>query len=233
MDEYKLIYKKRKIMRINEIFLSIDGEVNQWHQGRLSTFIRVSGCNCRCLYCDTKYAQDPDSGVDMPVSKIISKVKEIGCPKVTITGGEPLMQEKELKHLVFGLIPMHDISIETNGTIPPPIWSKRINWVMDYKLPSSGEDTKMADSNFMGLSRNDWIKFVVADINDYIKAIDVKKRLQEGGCCAQFAFRPAIEQDSPHEEITTNTRILLKWLKEDKQFDVVLNLQLHKIAGLK
>jgi len=229
-------------MRINEIFLSIDGEVNRWHQGGFSTFIRVSGCNCHCLYCDTKYAQDSKSGIEMPINEIVEKVKEIGCPKVTITGGEPLLQKNELYSLVSKLTPIHEmrynISIETNGSIAIPDWRMGaekdfLNWIADYKLPSSGEDNKMQDSNFMVLNGSDWIKFVIADIGDYIKAVDVKRRLQHSGCKARFAFSPAIDQTSPYDKIMPNTRILMKWLEEDKQFDAVLNLQLHKIAGLK
>lgn len=77
-------------MRIFGVFLSIDGEVNSHYQGRFTVFIRLAGCNFfkykGCNYCDTKYAQDPNSGTEMPVEEVMKKVESFGCKKVTITG---------------------------------------------------------------------------------------------------------------------------------------------------
>ena len=103
-------------MRVNEIFRSINGEVNSIGQGSFCTFIRLAGCSLRCSYCDTEYAQDPKSGREMSVEEIITEVKNLGCRNVTITGGEPLDQRLDLHYLLQKLwFSKHNIVVETNG----------------------------------------------------------------------------------------------------------------------
>lgn len=215
-------------MKIYSIFKSIDGEVNHFHQGRISTFIRFSGCNLRpfCTYCDTKYALKKDSGKKMNVDQIIKEVKKLGCKKVTITGGEPLMQFDGFLELTIAL--WHNgcfVSVETNGSYI----LNGINigsWIVDYKLKSSGVcETKMIPySEFCKLNYHDFIKFVISDRDDYCQAITVMKTLRKVGCIANFAFSPA------HSSL--NPLTLMKWLDEDKINDVIINLQFHKYLGL-
>ena len=88
-------------MRIHSIFKSINGEVNKYHQGSICIFIRLAGCSLRCKYCDTVQAQSPDSGKEMNIDEIINEVVKFkNCYRITITGGEPLLQEAELEELV-------------------------------------------------------------------------------------------------------------------------------------
>ena len=105
-------------IKINEIFTSIDGEVNRYGQGGLTTFIRLAGCNLQCSYCDTKQAQAMDTGVDMTIDEITERIE---VSKVTITGGEPLCQKDELIELINSLC-FTDIrvTVETNGSLIIP-----------------------------------------------------------------------------------------------------------------
>lgn len=214
-------------MRIYEIFTSIDGEVNGYYQGRITTFVRFAGCNnLNCSYCDTTYAQDPNSGTEMSVGEVVERVKELGCRKVTITGGEPLLQRKEFNELTFELWhSKHFISVETNGTFSTVGCYGVGSWVMDFKLPSSGCFDRMNHDNFKWLNSSDWVKFVISDRNDYDTAKIEMHYLKSIGCNAHFAFSPAFGVGPQ--------KTLVDWLIEDKEFDVVINLQLHKLIGVR
>lgn len=212
-------------MKVYSIFVSIDGEINKFYQGCFSTFVRLSGCNIQCVYCDTRYALLPSSGRDMSVNQLIQRVGELGCKKVTITGGEPLLQKDELEQFCIELHRLgYNISIETNGTIiPPQDW--HVNWVVDYKLPSSGEFARMRDACFIDLDGDDFVKFVVGGDLDYELAIDVMRRFQNKGCKAKFAFSPLHGRLAP--------AVLTGWMIKDRLFGCLLNVQLHKYIDLK
>ena len=213
-------------MRIYSIFRSIDGEVNGFHQGRTSVFVRVAGCNLRCSYCDTMYAVEA-KGKEMSVDEIVGVVKEFGgVKKVTITGGEPLLYRGELKRLLLRLRREgYRVSVETNGSlgiIPLPygVVGPWLSWVVDWKLPSSGMSKEMKVEDFVLLSPYDFVKFVVGERRDFEEAKEVMKLLREGGCEAQFAFSPVWGKLDP--------ATLAMWVFRE-ELDVVLNLQLHKI----
>lgn len=213
-------------MRIYSIFKSIDGEVNHFHQGRISTFIRFAGCNLNCAYCDTKYALKKSSGKEMSVNQIIEEVKKLGCKKVTITGGEPLMQFDGFLDLTMALWRKECfISVETNGSYL--LKGNNIgSWVVDYKLKSSGvTETQMIPySEFCKLTGNDFIKFIISDRQDYQQAIHVMNTLRKVGCITNFAFSTAYMKLHPIE--------LMGWLDKDGINDSIINLQLHKYLGL-
>jgi len=212
-------------MKIYSIFPSISGEVDLYHQGRLTTFIRFSGCNCRCSYCDTKYALDINSGTEMTPAEVMEKVKTIGIRKITITGGEPLLQQDALFELTRLLWKdAYEISIETNGSFP--LYGYGVgSWVVDWKLPSSGESHKMNIDIFEGLKSTDFIKFVIQDREDFNEAIAIKKILQsKESYQAKFAFSPM------HGVMDANT--LINWLMREEAYDAILNVQLHKVLNL-
>ena len=219
-----------KMINIQEIFTSIDGEVNHQHQGCFTCFIRFSECNLRCKYCDTERAWTLDNSIEMFPPDILAQVEKSGCDKVTITGGEPLYQSDGLKELVhLFLWNTHlSISIETNGSfsIFDHLISGRLTWVADYKLPSSGMmDKMMSLDNFAKLSYFDFIKFVIMDRKDYEVAKEIKKDIQKKGGQARMAFSPV------HGIMDAGE--LIDWCKEDRVLDVIINLQLHKILSLK
>jgi len=206
-------------------FVSVNGEVCESHQGSICTFVRFAGCNLRCKWCDTKYAQEKDSGISKEIDEVMHIIKRYGCKNVTITGGEPFMQEEALEALCLRLRSERCVvSVETNGSYNfVPI--DGVNYVVDFKLPSSGEYMEMkVDTPWMRLIHTDWIKFVVADNPDYEIAKATMVMLKRKGCKAKFAMSPL------HSRLNANR--ILQWLKFDQMFDVVLNLQLHKLVDL-
>jgi 7-carboxy-7-deazaguanine synthase len=217
-------------LMVYSIFKSIDGECNSAGQGALTIFIRLAGCNLRCQYpCDTQYSFNVDPFMKMTIPSILEKVRSMGIRKVTITGGEPLLQMDSLLDLIMAL--KHEgyqISIETNGSLP---WGRLIAAnvdciVADYKLPTSGmEDKMIGEENFAALGKSDFVKFVIMSRKDFNRAIMIHRRLKLAGCIATFAFSPVHGVLSPV--------LLLKWMMKSKLDGGILNIQLHKILGLK
>ena len=212
-------------MQIYSIFNSIDGEVNAHHQGVFTTFIRTAGCNLRCDFCDTEYALDGLSGNSITVDAIIKEVDSIGCDKVTITGGEPLLQT-ELPYLLDALVSSgYRVTVETNGSIVIPSLTlhtaMNVNWVIDYKLEYKD---RMYMPNYLELGNRDFVKCVISNPNEFETFYDVYTNLRLKGCIANFALAPS------HGIITADT--LVGWCKQFKMFDVVINVQLHKLLNL-
>lgn len=212
-------------MKVYQIFASIDGEINAFHQGALSVFVRLAGCNLQCKYCDTQYARDPNAGVDMTVDEVIGRIVMYkGIRKVTITGGEPLLQYEEVDRLIRSLQDVeYNVSLETNGTIAPPDISG-LSVVIDYKLESSGMMSDMRAINYKRLRFYDVIKFVIGDRRDFELARDISKTFQDHGNPAQIAFSPVIPGVDPVE--------LFEWMKKEPLAYGVLNIQLHKLINL-
>lgn len=216
-------------LNIYEIFPSINGEVCLPHQGSLCTFIRLSGCNLRCIQCDTKYAQDISSGKEMDISEIMKIVKDLGNRNITITGGEPLIQKEKLFKLAHRLVKSdYNVSVETNGSIVPPSWEK-VSWVVDYKLNSSGMNSFMNIENFKGLSSSDFIKFVVETKSDFSQAKTVVLELMNQEQYPTFAFSPCFSEG-------VATMPLKEWMEESillKEIGAVFSLQIHKLFNWK
>ena len=126
------------MLKINELFFSIQGESTR--AGRPFVFIRLTGCNLRCSYCDTKYAFR--KGQLQSIDRIVTSVKKFGCPDVEITGGEPLLQE-ETPRLAENLLRQgFRVLVETNGTHDIGILPEGTVCIMDIKCPGSGEHAK-------------------------------------------------------------------------------------------
>lgn len=225
-----------KTLQINEIFSSINGEISPSHQGSMCTFIRLQGCPLRCLYCDTKKAQNPSAGTPISIYKIMKEVEKQKNVNVTITGGEPLLQKKILEKLVLKLIEKHRVSIETNGSFPiPKDWpwcDINVSWVVDYKLPYSGESAKMKEDHFYGLNKTDMIKFVVSCYGDFVFAVRMTEKIHKDysertRICPVFAFSPCLGKIDPMK--------LYEYMNKSdflKNIGAVYSLQLHKIIGV-
>jgi 7-carboxy-7-deazaguanine synthase len=202
-------------MRVCEIFSSIQGESSR--AGMPCTFVRLSGCNLRCAYCDSKYSYD--EGTELSVEEVFRKVEEAAIRLVEITGGEPLLQKDEMVRLVRRLLDSdYCVLIETNGTLPIGVIDRRAVVIMDLKAPGSGM-SKMNDYTNLGhLKKTDEVKFVICDRDDYTWA---KKVVQEYGLSERCTvlFSPAFGLLAP--------RSLAEWILADR-LDVRLNLQLHK-----
>lgn len=212
------------MLNVAEIFRSIDGEVNPSGQGALTTFIRLQGCNLNCSYCDTKQAQDANQIMHELFAPDILKMIPKG--KVTITGGEPLLQP-DTKYLIQSLLDDdHKISVETNGSmVIPKIQHPNLSWIIDYKLCSQD---KMRIDNFWNTTSRDWVKFVIETPSDFQKAIIVFEALKDGGCQARIAFSPVMKNDIMKWGMANPVKWLADQIIENQLWDIVLNLQIHK-----
>ena len=123
------------MLKVNELFYSIQGESS--HAGRPCVFVRLTGCNLRCSYCDTRYAYD--EGQNLEIDEIIDRVTSYQCRLIEITGGEPLIQ-KETPELIHQLLERgFEVLLETNGSIDISNIDDRCVKIVDIKCPSSGE----------------------------------------------------------------------------------------------
>lgn len=202
-------------MKICEIFASIQGESS--YAGLPCVFVRMTGCNLRCVYCDTAYAYD--EGSEMSEAEVFKKVSEFGINLVEITGGEPLLQSKEVLPLINRLIKSRfKVLIETNGSISIKDINPSAVIIMDVKTPLSGMHEKMVFANFDFIKPDDEIKFVILGRSDYewVKEVIFSHNLLN---------RCKILLSSAYGILSPQT--LSQWIIDDK-LPVRLNLQLHK-----
>lgn len=207
------------MLKISEIFTSILGESS--FSGLLCTFVRLSGCNLKCSYCDTEYARQ--NGMNLSEEYILEKIKESGISLVEITGGEPLLQ-KSTNSLIKRLLDSgFNVLVETNGSLSIKNVDSRANIILDIKTPGSRMDNKMLFSNLEIIKENHEVKFVIIDKNDYnwskkiIECYNLYKR-------CNVLFSPAYGILKPAE--------LVNWMIEDKT-PARLNIQLHKYINCK
>ncbi|MCK4643816.1 radical SAM protein [bacterium] len=144
-------------MKITETFSSIQGEGPEI--GANVFFIRLSGCNVRCEYCDTEYALE--GGEEVSIETLAQKIRAAGAP-VVLTGGEPLIQKDEIMKLI-GMLPEIDFEIQTNGTLEI-FDAENVRWAIDIKTPSTGIDFEIG--NLDKLTKKDWINIVVVTTDD-------------------------------------------------------------------
>lgn len=201
-------------MKVCEIFTSIQGESS--YVGLPCTFIRFTGCNLTCAYCDTEYARK--SGVELSEDEIINEVSLIGVNLVEITGGEPLLQ-KGVLHLVERLLNEgYKVLVETNGSLPIRAIDPRATIVLDVKTPGSGMFEEMDLTNLEYLKPSDEVKFVLVNKNDYKWAKKfIRKHALDSKC--KVLLSPAFGRLEPDA--------LSAWMLEDR-VPARLNLQIHK-----
>ena len=215
-------------MYVHEIFESISGECSGLHQGILTTFIRLSGCNCFCSYCDSKHTQTTKGSALMSVREVLEAVESVSRKVVCITGGEPLLQLDELIILCRKLKDRgYRIILETNGTIDPrPLFTTVDSVVMDYKFEYK---EKMDLNRFLMLRSKDVIKFVVS-LDDLKKAIKIQELLLHNlDCHAMFAYSPIMDWKTDMSDVKFFTQELIKQNKND----CIFSLQIHKLLGVR
>lgn len=218
-------------MLINEIFSSIEGEGIR--SGYLATFIRTQGCNLRCSYCDTEYAQDFIDGdkksqyIDMSVSAIVKRCFELKNQRITFTGGEPLLQSDAVE--LLEILTQNDfiVNIETNGSIDLSILFAENNIkldnviiTMDWKSLSSFMNKEMRPTNLPYLRSQDVLKFVVGSHIDLLEMCRVLKLVNQLKCQASIFVSPIYGQIQGDE--------IVEFLKTENLQNVRLQLQLHK-----
>ena len=211
------------VLQVVEKFISINGEGRRC--GQLATFIRFAGCNLNCGYCDTAWANDRKVAFDpMTAEEVYAYIKETQVTNVTLTGGEPLLQQDmgELLELL-SQDPELYVEIETNGSVLLSKFSDLENppsFTMDYKLPSSGMERMMALENFDHLTEKDTVKFVSGSMADLEKARELinKYKLTEK---TSIFIRPVFG-DIELERI-------VDFMKANQMNGVNMQVQLHKI----
>jgi len=201
-------------MNVCEIFTSIQGESS--HAGIPCTFVRLTGCNLRCSYCDTSYAYY--KGKEFTEDEIIKEIRHAGIKLVEITGGEPLLQNEVYSLMKKLFDEGYKVLIETNGSQSIKGVDKRAIVILDIKTPGSGMSKEMDFSNLDFIKSSDEIKFVITDRKDYewSQGIIQSHRLPEK---CHLLFSPAFGILPPEN--------LARWMIEDG-FNYRLNLQLHR-----
>jgi len=204
-----------EMLWVSEIFYSIQGESS--YAGYPCGFIRLSGCNLRCTYCDTTYVYE--NGDLLSIEEIIQKIHSFGSPLVEVTGGEPLLQEETPELVKTLLCENYTVLVETNGTKDISVLPEKAIRIMDIKCPGSGQDHFMDWENISRLRKKDEVKFVLMDEKDYqwAKGIIEKFQLRKK---AHILFSPVYGKLSPSD--------LAEWILRDR-LPVRLQIQLHKI----
>jgi len=208
-------------LRITEIFHSIQGE-STW-AGLPCTFIRLTGCPLRCVWCDTTYAFH--GGQRMTLDEILARVDEIGTPLVELTGGEPLVHRNAFRLADMLLERGYTVLVETSGAVDVAPLDPRVHKIMDLKCPGSGEEGRNLWSNLDHLTGRDEVKFVIRDRRDYEWARDVIRergladRVRAGELRA-LLFSPVWGE--------LDFKDLAAWVLEDR-LPVRYQIQLHKV----
>jgi 7-carboxy-7-deazaguanine synthase len=221
-------------MVITEIFKSIQGEGTR--AGLPCIFVRLTGCNLRCTWCDTAHAFH--GGKKMRVEEILARVDELAerhaetpgggaiVPLVELTGGEPLLQE-EIYPLAEKLLAAgYAVMIETSGERFIGGLPREVIKIVDVKCPDSGEPDTFEMRNLEALSENDEVKFVLSTRRDYEFARDFTGQHRLAGRVKQVLFSPVTE-DPQGKWPGLEPRMLVEWILADG-LPVRLGLQLHK-----
>ena len=202
-------------MVITEIFKSIQGEST--FAGLPCIFVRLTGCNLRCHWCDTAYAFH--GGKKMTVEDVLGEVHQLGGKLVEITGGEPLLQEDVYPLTDRLLGDGFQVLVETSGERNISRLPRAVTKVLDVKCPGSGEGGTFCTENLGALEKKDQVKFVIADENDYAFARDFMLQHNLAGRVDEVILSPVFGKLHP--------RLLTEWILRDG-LEVRLGLQIHK-----
>lgn len=202
-------------MQITEIYKSIQGESS--FAGLPCVFVRTTGCNLRCRWCDSAFAFF--GGESLSVAAVVERVVALGGRLVEVTGGEPLLQS-ETPELVGALLDRdYTVLVETGGSMDITVLDPRTVIVMDIKCPGSGMSDSMRWENIAALRPTDQVKFVVADRHDFDWAVRKLRAYPTLSKC-EVLFSPAFGVLEP--------RHLADWIISD-QLSVRLQIQIHKV----
>lgn len=202
-------------LTVNELFLSIQGEST--HAGQPCVFVRLTGCNLRCTWCDTAYAFH--EGRRMSVDEVLRQVTEYRCGLVEVTGGEPLLQPEALTLMAELVARGYTVLLETGGSLPIEPVPGGVRRIIDVKCPGSGESGRNRWENLAHLRQGDELKFVLADRADYDWAAGQIRSRNLAGLCP-LILSPV------HGALAPGT--LADWVLEDR-LPVRVQVQLHKL----
>jgi 7-carboxy-7-deazaguanine synthase len=203
-------------VQVTEIFRSIQGEST--FAGLPCVFVRLTGCNLRCTWCDTAYAFH--GGEQMSIDEVLEKVQAAGVRRVEITGGEPLLQ-KEVHPLMHRLLAEgYHVLLETSGERSIAEVPRAVVKIVDVKCPDSGEPDTFDMTNLAHLAPHDQVKFVIASRRDYEFARDFTRAHDLSQRVAAVIFSPVWGQ--------VDLQALADWILTDG-LDVRFGYQLHKL----
>lgn len=205
-------------MKVNEIFYSIEGEGVR--TGYPAIFLRLFGCNLHCSYCDTRYGCEGTDYTEKNIPEIIDTLRQFPARRITVTGGEPLVQP-HVEALIDALIANgYEVNIETNGSVDiyPYIFKQNVIITMDWKTAASGMESKMLRNNLKLLRPQDVLKFVVGSVDELN---DMKWLLEDVPTSAQVFVSPVFGMIEPHT--------IVEYLLQNSLVDYRVQVQLHKI----
>jgi len=217
-------------MQITEIYKSLQGEST--YAGLACVFVRLTGCNLRCTWCDSEYTFT--GGHRMTTEEILEEVERLspGGGLVEVTGGEPMLQEREVVPLMQRLLDEgYTVLLETSGERPLERVPKGVVKIVDVKCPNSGEPDTFEKENLEALQAGDEVKFVLSDRTDYEFARDFVVRHNLATRVNAVLFSPAFSKDASGGRDTTHCLLdpqeLAEWMLAD-DVPARLGMQLHK-----
>ncbi len=221
-------------MQITEIFRSIQGESS--YAGLPCIFVRLTGCNLRCSWCDSEYTFT--GGQPMSLDEVLAEVRRLTPDShpagglVEITGGEPMLQERAVLPLMRCLLDSgYTVLLETSGERPLETVPKEVIKIVDVKCPGSGESDSFRIENLAALTPRDELKFVLASREDYEFARDFTRRHDLAGRLGAILFSPAFAKTASGARDVSHCLLdpgeLAEWILADG-LPVRLGLQIHK-----
>ena len=216
-------------MQITEIYKSLQGESS--YAGLPCIFVRLTGCNLRCTWCDSEYTFT--GGQKMTVDQVEAEVRKLAPVKlVELTGGEPMLQEEEVLELMRRLAAAScTLLLETSGERPLARVPKEVVKIVDVKCPHSGEANTFRMDNLAALTARDEVKFVLSDRTDYEFARDFTRQHKLAERAASVILSPAFRKDAAGARDASHClldpRELADWILADS-LPVRLGLQIHK-----
>lgn len=216
-------------MYLIEIYKSVQGESS--FAGRPCIFVRLAGCNLRCAWCDSEYTFT--GGYKSSEDELVAEIAKLAPVKlIEFTGGEPLLQERELVPLMERLLrDGYELMIETSGERPVENVPRAVHKIIDVKCPGSGEAGRFRMTNLASLSERDEVKFVITNRDDYDYARDFIRNNALEGRTGGILLSPAFSKTPSPERTTENClldpRELVEWMLADG-LNARLSLQIHK-----
>jgi 7-carboxy-7-deazaguanine synthase len=212
-----------------EIYKSVQGESS--HAGRPCIFVRLAGCNLRCSWCDSEYTFT--GGYKLSEDEVVAEIEKLAPVRlIEFTGGEPLLQERELIPLMERLLAQgYELMIETSGERPVENVPKAVHKIIDVKCPGSAESSRFRMTNLASLTERDELKFVITNREDYEFSRDFIRANALESRGAQILLSPAFSKTPSLERSTANClldpRELVEWMLSDG-LNARLSLQIHK-----
>jgi 7-carboxy-7-deazaguanine synthase len=218
-------------MQVTEIYKSLQGEST--YAGLPCVFVRLTGCNLRCSWCDSEFSFD--GGQKMALEEVLREIARLSPSGglVEITGGEPMLQEREVIPLMEQLLDAdYQVLLETNGERPLAHVPKQVVKIVDVKCPHSGEANTFAVENLKALQHHDELKFVLTDRADYEFARDFVQTHELAERVNAILFSPAFAKTASGARDISHCLLdpkdLADWILADN-VPARLSLQIHKL----